>query len=122
VVPSDEWARCRPWIEAALEYCYGTHRIEDIEAGLARGQYAFWPGRACAIVTEFTEYPQFKALNFFLVGGDRDELWEMEPHICAWAKAHGCTKVSQIGRSGWSKDFKARGYTVALLVASQKEL
>ena len=27
---SDELERCRPWIEAALEYCGGTHEFEDI--------------------------------------------------------------------------------------------
>jgi len=122
VTPLGEWERCRGWIEAALEYAGGTHTIEDIEAGLTSGQFTFWPGQRCAIVTELNVYPRFKALNIFLVGGDLQEILEMEPHICAWAKAHGCERVYQIGRPGWKRALEAHGYQVRLLVGSMKEL
>ena len=30
----NELERCRPWIEAALEYSGGTHSFEDIALGI----------------------------------------------------------------------------------------
>jgi len=122
VSPAQEWSRCRPWIEAALPWCYGTHTIEDVERGIAEGRLQFWPGEKCACVTEIIEYPRLKALNFFLVGGDPtspdglrgaglDELLNrMEPAVIAWAKALGCTRVASTGRKGWSKALKPLGY------------
>ena len=112
-----EWARCKPWIEAALEYCRGTHRIEDIERLIAEGKLQFWPGKRSAVVTEILEYPQLKALNFFLVGGDLSELLEWEPSFIAWAKALGCTRISQVlGRRGWEPTLKPLGYKTTLSV------
>jgi len=106
-----EWSRCRPWIEAALPYCYGTHAIEDVERQIAEGRLQFWPGEKCACVTEIIEYPRLKALNFFLIGGDLSELLQkMEPAVIAWAKAAGCTRVASTGRKGWSKALKPLGY------------
>ena len=120
-----EWVRCRPWIEAALPYCYGTHSIEDVERQIAEGRLQFWPGERCAVVTEIVEYPRLRALNIFLVGGDPrsepgaslDELLEkMEPAVIAWAKALGCTRVAQTGRRGWSRVLKPLGYETTLSV------
>ena len=110
-----EWSRCRPWIERALPYCYGTHTIEDVEQQIAEGRLQFWPGEACAVVTEIVEYPRLKALNFFLIGGDLTELLEqMEPAVIAWAKALGCTRVASVGRKGWERVLKPLGYSKTL--------
>lgn len=110
-----EWLRCRPWIESALPYCYGTHTIEDVEQQIASGRLHFWSGERAAMVTEIVDYPRLRALNFFLVGGDLEELVEkMEPSIIAWAKARGCKLVLQTGRKGWSKVLAPKGYKSGL--------
>jgi hypothetical protein len=110
-----EWARCKKWIAGALPYCYGTHTLEDVAAGIASGQFQFWPGERCAVVTEILEYPRLRALNFFLVGGDRKELVDrLEPMIVAWAKAIGCARVAQAGRKGWSRVLEPKGYRPVL--------
>ncbi len=109
--PATEWSRCRPWIEAALPYCYGTHTIEDVERQIAEGRLQFWPGMRCAVVTEIVEYPRLKALNFFLIGGELDELLtQMHPVIVEWAKALGCTRVASTGRKGWERVLRPLGY------------
>ena len=110
-----EWARCKHWIEGALPYCYGTHTIDDVAAGIASGQFQFWPGERSAVITEILTYPQLKALNFFLVGGDGKELVErIEPIIVAWAKSIGCMRVTQVGRKGWSRVLRPKGYRTVL--------
>lgn len=110
-----EWTRCKHWIEAALPYCYGTHTIDDVAAGIGSGQFQFWPGERSAVITEILEYPRLKALNYFLVGGDGQELVErMEPMIAAWAKSIGCTRLVQVGRKGWSRVLRPKGYRPVL--------
>lgn len=106
-----EWARCRQWIEAAVAYCGGTHDIGDVEEAIAAGEAQFWPGRACAVVTEITEFPKFSGLHFWLCGGDMDELVkEMRPAIEAWGAAQGCTRFTTAGRQGWQRVMKSCGY------------
>src|SRR5262245_33552234 len=110
-VESAEWRRCKPWIEAALAYAHGTHTIKDIESGIAAGKFQFWPGRACAAVTEIIVYPRLTALNFFLLGGDLDVLLnDMEPAVCAWAKSIGVSRVFGVGRKGFERVLKSKGY------------
>ena len=109
-----EWLRCRHWIEAALPYARGTHTIEDIEDGIERGQFVFWSGRKCAVITEILNYPRKRVLHYFLLGGDLKELIGfMEPRISAWAKTQGCVGVSGAGRAGFERVFARSGFEPA---------
>lgn len=101
--PADEWTRCLPWIEGALERAGGTHRADDVLALVVRGDMQFWPGERCALVTELIRYPRLLACNYFLVGGDMTELLDMQPVIEAWAAAQGCTRMQCAGRFGWKR-------------------
>lgn len=104
----EEWDRCAPWIEAALVHANGTHTLGDVKASVIRRDARFWAGRNAAMVTEVNDYPQFKALNFWLAGGDLAELRdEMRPAAEAWAKTLGCRYAAVIGRLGWAR---ALGY------------
>lgn len=108
----DEFKRCSGWIKAALEYSGGTHDVDDVEQMVAEGRLQFWPGKAAVVITEIITYPKKKALNFFLAGGDYDELREMEPYIAEFAKLNGCGRIMLHGRRGWDKTFltKELGY------------
>lgn len=106
-----EWARCRRWIEAAVEYCGGTHTIEDVEADIAAGEAQFWPGRKAAVVTQITDFPRFRGLHFWLCGGDLDELTTvMRPYIETWGAERGCQRFTTAGRQGWQRVMKQHGY------------
>ena len=107
-----EWLRCRHWIEAAVARSpFGLETIEDVEAAIARGAYQFWPGRGCACVTEIQNYPRKKVLCVVHGGGALDELIdEMEPALCAFARAAGCDLIMGIGRKGWARVTERRGY------------
>ena len=82
----EAWARCRPYLQAALEHASGTHGIEDVAQLVEEGRAQFWPGARCAVVTEFYDYPKLRACNFWLLGGDLTELLAMLPAIEAWAR------------------------------------
>jgi hypothetical protein len=98
-----EFARCRPWLEAALEYADGTHTIEDVAEGVERGAFHFWPGKACAAVTQVLEYPRARFLLIFLAGGNMQELVDMIPSWKSWGAYLGCSKLTLAGRPGWQR-------------------
>lgn len=106
-----EWARCRPWIKAALVHSPGLESIEDVERAIARGSYQVWFGRHCCAVTEIADYARAKALVVVHGGGDLAELLEeLEPAMCALARAQGCTLIMGTGRKGWERVTRERGY------------
>lgn len=115
----DDWTRLRPLIEKALPYNGGTHTIEDIEAGLAAGRFHFWGAEKSAVVTEFVEYPQLRALNVFLIGGELNEVRAMAPQIEQYAREHGCKRIQGAGRPGWERALP--GFR-RLLVVGVKEI
>jgi hypothetical protein len=110
-----EWLRCREWIRAAVEPT-GLHRIEDVEQAIAEGHMHFWPGRYCAVVTEFICYPNCKALNIFAGGGTKGKALgeltgEMEPALQRWARASDCKKIIAFGiKPAWMPVGEILGY------------
>ena len=106
----NELERCRPWIEAALEYSGGTHNFEDVAKGIVEGNMQLWPSPRGCIVTEIVIYPRKKVLNVFLGGGGLDQLLDMHSHVTSWAKHYGCEALTITGRFGWKKPLKAHGW------------
>jgi hypothetical protein len=106
----DELARCRPWIEAALEYSGGTHSFDDVAEALASGKMQLWPAPKGCIVTEIVVYPRKKVLNVFLGAGELDQLMDMHKDVIAWSKAQGCVAVTITGRHGWKKPLTKHGW------------
>jgi hypothetical protein len=116
-----ELNRCRQWVEDALEYSGGTHSFDDIAAGVLAKKFQLWPNHNSAVVTEIVVYPNTKNLHFFLAGGNLDELKMMRPHIEAWGKSIGCTRVTLAGRKGWERTFlKDEGYEPQWFVLSKE--
>ena len=64
---NEELERCKPWIEAALEYSGGTHDFIDVAEGIYKGGICSCGlrQRGC-IVTEIVVYPRKRMLNVFL--------------------------------------------------------
>ena len=106
----NELERCRPWIEAALEYSGGTHNFEDVAEGIIQGNMQLWPSPRGCIVTEIVVYPRKKVLNVFLGGGKLDQLLDMHNDVTAWAKSYGCEALTITGRFGWKKPLNAHGW------------
>lgn len=117
----EEWARCSPWIEAALEHAGRTHALADVRAMVEARECRFWAGRDAAMVTEIVEHPRSTDLILWLAGGDLAELVdELRPMAEAWGRENGCDRVLIVGRDGWAKVLRAEGYSpVARLVMKE---
>jgi len=102
--------RCKPWIEAALEHSGGTHEWQDIVDGIISGKMQLWPAEKGCLVTELVTYPRKLVLNVFLGGGDLEQLVDMHAAVEDWGKAQGCSGATIIGRAGWERVYKDRGW------------
>lgn len=117
-----QFDRCREWIADAMERAGGTHWLCDVADMVRDGRAHLWPGKKSAVVTHFITYPRMKALNFWLVGGDIEELEDMEKHIAEWGKEAGCKRLLATGRRGWTRSFmvKNAGYATRWWVLSKE--
>jgi hypothetical protein len=114
-----EFARCRPWLEAAIEkQAGGTITIDDVAAAIGQGTMHFWPGPKCAAVTELAIFPRKRFLNVTLAGGDLDGIIDMIPSWKAFAGALGCERVTCVGRPGWERVLAPLGWKKAHVVLS----
>ena len=120
-VLSPDLERCRPWIEAALEYSGGTHIFEDVVSNIAQGTMQLWPAPRGCIVTEIVVYPRKKVLNIFLAGGELDQILDMNDDITAWAKLNGCTAGTMSGRMGWKKPLEKLGWKLQFVTFQKEE-
>ena len=106
----NELERCKPWIEAALEYSGGTHDFSDIVEGLHKGVLQLWPTPKGCLVTEIICFPKKRVLNVFLGGGELEQILDMHESVIDWAKAQGCCALTMSGRAGWVKPLKEHGW------------
>lgn len=102
---SQEWAKARDWILPALEYGHGTHNEDDILIRVLSGEYKLWLFEKSAVVTNFIQYPRFKALNIAMAGGALEDIKSRQLEIERYAAAEGCKQIIYGGREGWSRVF-----------------
>jgi len=98
-----ELIRCRPWIEAALEYSGGTHDFMDVVDGVLIGRFQLWPTPRGCLVTEIVNYPKKKSLHVFLAGGELDQILDVEDSLRVFGRSQGCDSMTLAGRPGWKK-------------------
>lgn len=111
MTPLSEWERCKPWIEAALEYDGGFYKIEHVREEIEAKRALLWVGKKSAVVCQLWHFPTGTALHYWLAGGDLDELLnDMRPVIEQRAKDAGCVSIILAGRRGWERAMKPLGY------------
>ncbi len=97
----DDWAKAKPYIEAALEHCKGTHTIDDVALLVGAGHLKIWLGKNFAMLTEVNMFPRLKCLNVFAAGGELTELQAFEDDLLKLARDQGCSRITSTGREGW---------------------
>ena len=99
----DEFQKCLPFIQSALDKCGNTHLPSDVFEMCKKKLAKLHAGEKSAIVTQILTMPSGRQLHFWLAGGDLDELVKMEKELVFEARKDGIKKVSVIGRAGWLK-------------------
>lgn len=102
-----DWPVCLPYIQDAIDHSPFGMQPEYVREMLELPQYQLWRGDKFAVVTEL----QGHLFNFWLAGGDMNELALGYTDAENWAKLHGATRIMVYGRRGWEKSFlKHYGY------------
>ncbi|TAJ70709.1 MAG: hypothetical protein EPO51_16605 [Phenylobacterium sp.] len=116
-----DWARCAPWIDAALAHAGRSHALSDVQAMVEDGEAQLWVGAGAAMVTIIEDEPRERRLLIWLAGGDLDELVQgLRPAAERWAKAQGCRRVLVVGRPGWERALAPEGYApLARIIAKE---
>ena len=98
-----EFDRVWPWLWTTLcQYGCPTHGKEHVWRSLVTGKAFMWAGKACVIIGEVVHQPiGYRSFNYWLQGGDLNELRTLHPQIEDWAKQAGCAQVTGRGRDGW---------------------
>lgn len=111
--PQADWARCKPWIEAAINESALGDTIERVEEKLANGSYRLVSTALAACLVEYATFNGRKALIVRFGGGDLIDLLDViQPALYAEAKSCGRLMMAE-GRLGWLKPAKERGYKLA---------
>lgn len=113
--PGDGGAFMRRCLETALAEDGGGHNFDQAMARVKEGRAQLWVAddERGAIVTELLTYPNFKTLNYWLVGGELGSVLRLQPRIEDFARGHECRYVAALGRSGWARILPAYGWRVA---------
>lgn len=88
-------------LERALAQGGNTHTIADVVQMLNEGKARFWSQGDGYIVTEIQEFPQKKAVNYWLCFGRLRDVLALEHDINPWAIEQGCSVAVACGRPGW---------------------
>lgn len=126
----DYWGLALPLLSKAFEY--SSHKIEpeDVYEDLMRGNQSLWvayEGSAINLVGAFTIriklYPAGAALTGEHLGGERLDEWadELFEIMESYARDLKINNLELIGRRGWEKILKSRGWK-SNLVIFEKEI
>lgn len=92
-------------VERALSRMAKSHSVEDVDAGIATGDFQLWAKPDAVVVTQIQQHPQAKMLCVFLAAGKLDQLEPMLEPLMEWGKKEGCTSAYLVGRFGWLRSF-----------------
>jgi len=104
------FASAAPMLQRALDRGQGQFTLGDIKDRVMEGELQLWHGEGYAAVTEVLNYPQRRVVLVHLAGGDLAPLVEAEGDLVKFARAVEATGIEIIGRKGWVKALRDRGY------------
>lgn len=113
---NEAWKKHRHHIVNALSRSEGAFSEEHVLTGVLKGEMDMWPSENSVLITQVTDYPNYKCVSFLIAGGILEELIEMQKQIIEIAKKAGCTKAVIIdARKGWAKVLDYRLASVNLV-------
>jgi hypothetical protein len=120
----DEIDRCKPWIEASLKrgsfQGVITHTFNDIKQMLIGQTAQLWATDYGCCITFVTHFPQASMLTLWLCGGDFEAMMnEIEKDIESWGRQEKCKFMYVMGRPGWKRKLRSRGFEEQSTVVSK---
>ena len=99
------------YIKEALQYDVQSFTIEDIESGLASGDYQLWEAENSAMVTSGVNLQSGGVgVQVLAAGGSLDEIKGLLDMVEQEARESGCEILTTVGRKGWRHTAKELGW------------
>lgn len=109
------------YLLSALRVGGNKNTLEEVYSKLSSRHAQLWTDDNCAVVTQILLYPDYRALDIWLAGGDLEEIIGLLPGAERFAQEHGCTKVEVTGRKGWQRALQTEGFKPTM-VTLEKDL
>ena len=108
-------------LERALARTDGRVKLEDLQGLVDAGRLVVFANDRAAIAAEPVKAPDGSwTLSVSLAGGDLDAALELHDEAEEAARRLGAARMSVIGRAGWARVLKDRGYrTVSVLLSKE---
>lgn len=121
------WGFVSEYLESALEHTDGEISLKDIHSDIVNRERQLWIIKrdACyiaAIVTQIYSYNSgIKIGEITIAGGKEHRLWDHFTDVVGeWFKDQGCKFIDIIGRPGWQRLYKDRGFKTAYVQLRKK--
>lgn len=99
-------------INEALCYDVQHFTLEDIESGVASGDYQLWENDSAAMITSGVNLQSGGiGVQVLAAGGDMDGVVSLLDEVEQEARAAGCEILTTVGRKGWKSVAKDIGWT-----------
>lgn len=99
------------YIKEALCYDVQHFTIEDIESGIASGDYQLWESDNSAMVTSGVQLQSGGiGVQVLAAGGNLDEINGLLAQVEQEARESGCEILTTVGRKGWKNTAKELGW------------
>lgn len=99
------------YIKEALCYDVEHFTIDDIESGIASGEYQLWEAENSALVTSGVHLQSGGVgVQVLAAGGNLQEVMGLLGEVEQEARTSGCEILTTVGRKGWIKTAKELGW------------
>ncbi len=119
------WNKIYPLLKGACDFSRGNLDEKLLKATLVGKGAQLWAlvsdRLLAALVTRVTDYPFHKSLQIIAGGGELSAVLDCEETLQHHARAHDCKTLEMLGRIGWMKPLRKRGWKT-ILVGMEKEI
>ena len=113
-------------IRDALEHGNGEREVEDVIQELLRGDKQLWMKTinddfVLTVITQVYDTPRKRVCEITYLGGEEvmgfiGDIKEIE----LWARENNCTDITVIGRKGWERALRDKGYSPRYVTIGKK--
>lgn len=100
-------------LQPAIDRGLDVLALDDYRDKVLTGDMQLWVDEGYAAVTEVLNYPRSRVVLVHLAGGKLDSLLEADGELDKFARIVGATGIEIIGRKGWVRALRDRGYREA---------
>lgn len=121
LVITDRFMRWKEYMARILSSHDNYYTVAEVYKKCAECQLLFFDNEEAFVVANVIEYPRERRLHILLAGGTIAGLDKLDPIITKFGIEIGATKATFIGRRGFLKVLKRRGWTTPYIYM-EKEL